>query len=231
MGVFTRFKDIVGANINSLLDKAENPEKMIKMMIQEMEDTLIELKSACAEKMAAKAKTKRQYDELKGRADRWQQRAVLAVERGRDDLAREALLEKRGCEADMEVLDGDLNQYDTLIAECRENILQIEEKLQSVRQKHKLLIQRGIHAKEQIRARQTISQAEDLQAYHRFSELEQRIERMEADAEMAGFSAVKSNLEQEFHHMESSGVVDEELEQLKRSLSSSKSTEQQTKKK
>ena len=230
MGVFTRFKDIVGANINSLLDKAENPEKMIKMMMQEMEDTLIELKSACAEKMASKAKSQRQFEELEGRIERWQQRAVLAVERGRDDLAREALLEKRKCEADRDALDGDLKQYDTLITECRQNILQIEEKLQTVRQKHKLLIQRGIHAKEQLKAKHTISRADDLRAYQRFSELENRIERMEADAELADFG-VDSTLEDEFHRMESSGVVDEELEQLKRSLSSAKGSEENTKKK
>ncbi len=230
MGVFTRFKDIVGANINSLLDKAENPEKMIKMMMQEMEDTLIELKSACAEKMAAKAKSQRQFEELESRINRWQQRAVLAVERGRDDLAREALLEKRKSEADRDVLDGDLKQYDTLITECRQNILQIEEKLQTVRQKHKLLIQRGFHAKEQMKAKQTISQADDLRAYQRFSELENRIERMEADVELADFG-VKSTLEDEFHRMEASGVVDEELEQLKQSLSSTKGTQEQPKKK
>ncbi len=214
MGVFTRFKDIVGANINSLLDKAENPEKMIKLMMQEMEDTLIELKSACAEKMAAKAKAERQVKEIEQKVTRWQERAELAIDRGRDDLAREALVEKRKSEKDREVLDADLEQYDRLIAECRQNILQIEEKLQTVKQKHKLLVQRGVHAKEQIRAKQTIKGASDVKSYQRFTELENRIERMEADAEMAGFGAA-GPLEDEFYKMEAESEVEDELKALK----------------
>ena len=219
MGVFTRFKDIVGANINTLLEKAENPEKMIKLMMQEMEDTLIELKSACAEKLAAKAKAQRQLEETQQRIDRWQQRAELAVEKGRDELAREALIEKRKCESDKDALEGDMQQYDGLISECRQNILQLEEKLQTVKQKHKLLVQRGVHAKEQKRAKDTIRSASDVRAYQRFSELENRIERMEAEAEMVDYGA-NSTLEDEFSRMESSGVVEEELEQLKQSMKS-----------
>ena len=219
MGVFTRFKDIVGANINTLLEKAENPEKMIKLMMQEMEDTLIELKSACAEKLAAKAKAQRQLEETQQRIDRWQQRAELAVEKGRDELAKEALIEKRRCESDKDVLEGDLQQYDGLIAECRQNIVQLEEKLQTVKQKHKLLVQRGVHATEQKKAKDTIRSASDVRAYQRFSDLENRIERMEAEAEMADYGG-NSTLEDEFSRMEASGAVDEELEQLKQSMKS-----------
>jgi len=219
MGVFTRFKDIVGANINTLLEKAENPEKMIKLMMQEMEDTLIELKSACAEKLAAKAKAQRQLEDTQQRIDRWQQRAELAVEKGRDELAREALIEKRRCESDKDVLEGDLKQYDGLISECRKNILQLEEKLQTVKQKHKLLVQRGAQATEQKKAKDTIRSASDVRAYQRFSDLENRIERMEAEAEMADYGG-NSTLEDEFSRMEASGVVEEELEQLKQSMKS-----------
>ncbi len=214
MGVFTRFKDIVGANINSLLERAENPEKMIKMMMQEMEDTLIELKSACAEKMAAKAKVQRQLSDVAEKAQRWQERAELAVQRGRDDLAREALVEKRKCERDREVLDGDLRQYDTLIGECKHNIVQIEQKLQTVKQKHKLLMQRGAHAKEQLQAKETIRGATGEKAYQRFTELESRVERMEAEAEMSDYGS-SGELEDEFVKMESEGDVEQELQQMK----------------
>ena len=95
MGVFSRFLDIVNANINALLDKAEDPEKMIRLMIQEMEDTLIELKSSAAAKMATLAKSKREYNEFEEEMKRWQARAELAISKGREDLAREALLAKR----------------------------------------------------------------------------------------------------------------------------------------
>jgi phage shock protein A len=95
MGVFTRFKDIINANINSMLDKAENPEKMIRLMMQEMEDTLIDLKSSCAAKMAGKTKTLRELKDAEARVQRWQSRAELAISKKRDDLAREALIEKQ----------------------------------------------------------------------------------------------------------------------------------------
>mgnify|MGYP000281857468 FL=1 len=95
MGIFTRFRDIVGSNINSMLDRAEDPEKLIKLMIQEMEDTLIELKAACAGVMAESKKVERQLQGIDTRVDYWESKANLAVNKGRDDLAREALIEKR----------------------------------------------------------------------------------------------------------------------------------------
>jgi phage shock protein A len=221
MGVFSRFKDIMSANINSILDKAENPEKMIKLMIQEMEDTLVEQKSACAAKMAAKTKAEREIRETEQMMTRWQARAELAVEKKKDDLAREALSEKMKYKKDAEIIQADVEQYDKLITECKENIIKIEEKLQTVRQKHKLLIQRGMHAKEQIKAKETIRDAAGSKAFQRFSEMEGRIERMEAEAEMAGF-AVPGGLEDEFQKLESNSDVEAELQALKNSVKKEK---------
>ncbi len=110
MGVFSRFLDIVNANINALLDKAEDPEKMIRLMIQEMEDTLIELKSSAAAKMATLAKSKREYNEFEEEMKRWQARAELAISKGREDLAREALLAKRQISERLEPLRPDREQ-------------------------------------------------------------------------------------------------------------------------
>ena len=95
MGIFSRFKDIVGANLNAMLDVAEDPEKMIKLMIREMEDTLIELKASCAGVIAQRKKTERYLFELTSKEDYWQDKAVLAVSKGKDDLAKEALIEKQ----------------------------------------------------------------------------------------------------------------------------------------
>ena len=95
MGIFTRFRDIVSSNINAMLDSAEDPEKLIKLMIREMEDTLIEIKASCAGVMAERKKEQRQLEEIEARAKHWGEKAELAVRKGRDDLAREALLQKR----------------------------------------------------------------------------------------------------------------------------------------
>ncbi|MCF7940875.1 MAG: phage shock protein PspA [Spirochaetia bacterium] len=214
MGVFTRFKDIVNANINSMLDKAENPEKMIRLMMQEMEDTLIDLKSSCAAKMAGKAKAERELREIESRVSRWQNRAELALSKQREDLAREALIEKKKAEKESEGLADDILQYSKLIEECKANIIQLEEKLQSVRQKHKILVQRSVHAQEQKKTRETISQANGEASFKRFSELEGRIERMEAEASMADFGA-SGTVEDEFSKLETSDDIEDELNQLK----------------
>jgi phage shock protein A len=217
MGVFSRLGDIVNSNINAMLDKAEDPEKMIRLMIQEMEDTLVDLKSSCAAKMATRAEMERDRDTLTAKVDRWGERAVLAVERKRDDLAKEALLEKKQCAKQLEFAEKDLDHYEHLISECKSNIAQLEQKLEEVTLKHKMLVQRSIHAVEKKRARSMMSNATGAQAVMRFGELENRIERMEADADLAG-SVAENSLEREFSRLESDNVIEEELAELKKSV-------------
>jgi len=215
MGVFSRLGDIINSNINAMLDKAEDPEKMIRLMIQEMEDTLVDLKSSCAKKMATRAEMERDRDDLSEKTERWGTRAILAVEKKRDDLAKEALLEKKQCQTQLEFAQRDLEGYNRLIEECRTNIGQLESKLDEVTMRHKMLIQRGIHAAEKRKARNLVSSANGTQAMVRFGELENRIERIEADADLAGRS---NDLEKEFNELESNGAIEKELEELKKSL-------------
>lgn len=223
MGVFSRFKDIINSNINDLLDKVEDPEKMIRLMIQEMEDTLVELKSSCAGKMASRTEIVREkeYNELK--KERWDGRARLALEKNREDLAREALLEKKSCQNQIDILGKDVEHFQKLIDECKNNILQLEQKLEEVRQKHKLLIQRHQHAEETKKARSTVREASGTDAYMRFNELERKVEQMEAEAELSGMGSVSSNgIEHEFDKLESESEINEELEALKKSMKKDK---------
>jgi len=115
MGIFTRFRDIVSSNINAMLDKAEDPEKLIRLMIREMEDTLIELKASCATVMANRKKTERQLDNAQSREEGWKAKAELAVVKGRDDLAREALLEKRRLRERADALERELAESNALV--------------------------------------------------------------------------------------------------------------------
>lgn len=217
MGIFSRFRDIVNSNINSMLDKAEDPEKMIRLMIQEMEDTLVDLKSSCASKMATRAEMEREKATLESKAQRWDQRARLAVEKKRDDLAKEALIEKKRTAEQLDFAVADLDHYEKMIAECRGNIVKLEEKLEEVTLKHKLLVQRGIHAAEKKRARVAMNQATGTQAVMRFDEMENRIERMEADADLAGRTAT-NDLEREFDKLESNEEIEDELAALKKTV-------------
>ncbi|MCG8453316.1 MAG: PspA/IM30 family protein [Spirochaetales bacterium] len=220
MGVFSRMGDIINSNINAMLDKAEDPEKMIRLMIQEMEDTLVDLKSSCASKMATKAEMQREKETLEAKSKRWDERATLAVERDRDDLAKEALLEKKNCQKQLDYAEIDLENYTQLISDCKSNIVQLEQKLEEVSLKHKMLIQRGIHAKEKQRARTMMSHASGNDAMMRFSELENRIERMEADADLSG-RVEDNDLEREFSRLESDNAVEAELAALKKSVKGS----------
>jgi phage shock protein A len=216
MGVFTRFKDIVSANINSILDKAEDPEKMIRLMMQEMEDTMVDLKANCSEKMGVLKTIERERAKLDEVLQRWEGRAKLAVSSGKDDLAREALLEKQRCRDELEALNKEKLHLESIIEESREQIRLLAEKLEQVSQKHRLLVQRGIHAQEKRRVRENLYQASGAEAMRRFDEMESRIERMEAEADMAG--DVFKSREREFSRMESEGKVEEELEALKRRM-------------
>lgn len=221
MGIFTRFMDIINSNINALLDKAEDPEKMIRLMMQEMEDTLVDLKSSCAAKIASRARTIRNQADFQQKVTRWTERATLAVEKGRDDLAKEALIEKKEAQSGLDELNRELDHLNQIIDECKNNIILIEEKLQIVILKHKALIRRGQEAKEKTKVNKVMKGAAGSGTMTRFNDLENRIDRMESDAEVSGFGA--TNLESEFSKLEAGDDVDDELAELKKSVKKTKS--------
>ena len=216
MGIFSRFRDIVGSNINSMLDRAEDPEKLIKLMIQEMEDTLIELKAACAGVMAQSKKIARQLQSIGQRADYWADKANLAVKKGRDDLAREALLEKRRHSQRTELLTNELAEHEVLLGQYKDDIRQLEEKLKSARDKERLLVQRHIHATRKKRAQEDMRRMDSADAIIKFEELEHRIEHMEAEADLINFGR-KPALEDELERL----ALDEEIESDLKALKAS----------
>lgn len=217
MGIFTRFRDIVSANINAMLDKAEDPEKLIKLMIREMEDTLVEIKASCAGVMANSKKAQRQLDEVQSREKYWSQRAELAVEKGRDDLAREALMEKQRYNVSENALKKELMECDSLIEQYQDDIRQLEDKLGTAREKQRILVQRHIHANRKRRAQQEIRRMDTAEAIIKFEELENRIERMEAEADLVNFGR-KPTLEGELDTIALDDEIEKELQNLKSSL-------------
>ena len=216
MGIFTRFRDIVGSNINSMLDRAEDPEKLIRLMIQEMEDTLIELKVACTGVMAQTKQVERQLQVFEKRVGYWEDRAGLAVNKGRDDLAREALLEKRRYAQRAESLAHELADHETLLAHYKEDIRQLEAKLKTVREKERLLVQRHIHAARKKRAQEEIRRVDGADAIFRFEELEQRIEHMEAESDLVN-SGRKPTLQDELERLTLDEDIESELKAIKAS--------------
>ena len=217
MGIFTRFRDIISSNINAMLDKAEDPEKLISLMIQEMEDTLIEIKASCAAAMATSKRTQRQMAEVLSRSRSWEEKAGLAVSKGRDDLAREALVERRRYADRAYSFEKELHEMNALIQQYQEDIKQLEEKLRGAREKQRLLVQRHVHALKKIRAQEEIRRMDSTGAVLKFEEFENRIERMEAAAELVNFGR-KPTLEAKFDDLLVDDEIEKELQTLKSSL-------------
>jgi phage shock protein A len=217
MGVFTRFRDIISSNINAMLDKAEDPDKLVNLMIREMEDTLVEIKASCAGLMANKKKIQRQLDDSMSHTKSWEQKAGLAVSKGREDLAREALLEKRRYAERARSLEHELAEVNGLVEQYQEDIRQLEDKLRAAREKQRMLIQRHIHANKKRKAQEEIRRMESSEAIVKFEEFENRIERMEAEADLINYGR-KPALEVEFEELMVDEEIEKELQALKTTL-------------
>ena len=214
MSIFSRFRDIVNSNINSMLDEAEDPEKLVRLMIQEMEDTLIDLKASCAGAIAARKKVGRSFDDLSSRAASWENKAMLAIQKGREELAREALLEKRRVSEGVASLEKETAGLDEVIANYQTDITQLEEKLSSAREKQRVLVQRHIHAQHKTRAQEQIRRSETSDALLRYEQFEARVERMEAEADLVNYGR-KPSLEEQFAQLERDEEIEKELAALK----------------
>jgi phage shock protein A len=217
MGIFTRVRDIISANINAMLDKAEDPEKLVKLMIREMEDTLVEIKASCAGAMAKKKQILRDLEIVRARASEWAERAQLAVTKGREDLAREALMEKRRFVERCDALDAETLQFSEIVDQYQKDIQQLDDKLNSARERQRVLIQRHAHASEKKRAEQHIRRFDSADAVKRFERFEQHVDRMEAEASLVN-SGHKPTLNEEFAKLEGDEDIERELAALKASM-------------
>ena len=214
MGVFSRLGDIISSNINAMLDRAEDPEKMVRLMIQEMEDTLVEIKASCAGAMAAKKRIQRDVQHVHNRVTGWEDKAQLAVSKGREDLAREALMEKRRYHERAKALEEELLHSGALIDQYQSDIGQLEDKLSTAREKQRILVQRHIRAQKHKRAQTDIRRFENNAAVLRFEQFESRVERLEAEAELVN-TRRKPSLEEEFDRLEGDEEIEKELASLK----------------
>lgn len=215
MGVFTRLKDIINSNLNAMLDAAEDPEKLIRLMVQEMEDTLVEVKANCAGAIAARKKAERAEAAARAAVGEWEGRARLALDKNRDDLAREALREKQRFAEQAEAFGQEAAACGEIVAQYKQDIAAVEEKLQAARERHRLLVQRHTRARNHKQAQATLRRAGSLDAVARFDQLENRIERMEAEASLVNYAPNVSLVEQ-LEALRGEDKVEKELEALKR---------------
>lgn len=223
MGIFTRVRDIVNSNINAALDKAENPEKLLKQMIREMEDTIVDIKGACAQAMTGSKKASRELGELERLVAHWEARAELAVERGRDNLAREALIAKQRFQNDVKELKISVEHLDGLIEQYKGDIVLVENKLKGAREKERVLVHRHTRAVQQKKSQLEIRKLDTSHVMLRFEEFEERLDRAESECELVNFGRPKPyTLEEEFKSMERDESIDDELKALKKKVGSAK---------
>lgn len=217
MNVFKRLSDIVSSNINSALDKMEDPKKMISLMIDEMEETAIGVRSSIAEKAAAQTTLEREIKSKEEAITRWADRAKMAVDKGNDDLAREAIAEKKALEKQLVSLKSNLEVLKGIIVSLREQLSQVEAKLEEVKAKRDELLVRAKAAKEKMKTNEVVKNAESSEFARKFEELQARIERWEAEAKVfsdCSSSKVKGTSET-FEEMERNKEIEDELDALK----------------
>jgi len=215
MGIFTRFSDIVNSNINAILDKAEDPEKIVRLMIQEMEDTLVEVRSAAARSIADKKDLNRKIEAFERDLADWDQKAELALRKGREDLAKAALVEKSRVAAAVDVLKQDYMAVDEGLAKLNEDIARLESKLEDAKTRQKALLARHKTASSRLEARKKIHDYKIDDALVRFEQYTRRIDDVEGRVEAYDLGLPK-DLNHEFASLEAEESVNSELDALKR---------------
>lgn len=221
MGIFSRFSDIVNANINAVLEKAEDPEKIIRLMIQEMEDTLVEIRSAAAKCIADRKELGRHIEHLERERDEWSRRAELAVRRDREDLARAALVEKQAISDRIEQMSGEFEGLDAQLEKFNADITQLQGKLNDAKTRQRSISIRHKTATSQLSARKHIHSDKLDEMLFRFENAERRIDRVESEAEAISMGRGAS-LADEIAGLEDDDRVEEELARLKTQLGGTK---------
>lgn len=226
MGVFTRLSDIINSNINAMLDKAEDPEKIARLIIQEMEDTLVEVRAAAARSMADKKEYERDLVSLQSKREDWASKAELAVEKGREDLARGALAAKQRAEREIESLNQALKAIDDVSAKRQDDLTKLQAKLDEAKTKHRALVVRREAAEQRISMRNKMEVNKVDEAIQRYAKVERKVDEMEAYADLINVG--DQSLEAQFQDLAAEESVEKELAELKRKRGGSSSSKKST---
>ncbi len=217
MGIFSRLADIINSNITATLDRAEDPEKMVRMMIQEMEDTLVEVRANAAKAIADSKEVERKRNRLNEACEAWQRKAELAVSKGREDLARGALLEKAKLVDMSSGLGEELEHLGEAMRKHEDDIVKLEAKLREVKAKQKALVAREETARSRIKVRERVYDTRVDDAFKRFEQMERRLDDAEGKIESFDLGRGKT-LSDEIADLEAEHSVEEELSAMRERL-------------
>lgn len=218
MGIFSRMSDIINSNINSLLDSAEDPEKMIRLIIQEMEDTLVEVRSSSARVLADRKTAARKQEQIKDEASTWEAKAKLAIAKDREDLARAALQEKHAIDEELLGLDAELASTDEHIFQLNEEISQLQAKLSDAKAKQKAMLMRAETVQTRMAVKRQVHRAELDNAFSKFERFERRMDNMEGELEAIELGREGQGLAAEIDSLQEDEWLSAELNRLKQSM-------------
>lgn len=218
MGIFSRFTDIINSNINNLLDKAEDPSKMVRLIIQEMEDTLVEVRSSSAKTLAEKKALAREVLRFEKEAEQWQEKAELALSKDREDLARAALTEKNKSNDSAIALADELTHIDEHLSKLQDEISQLQDKLSDAKSRQKAMIIRENSASSRLKVKENIHSTRVNDALSRFDQYERKIDDIESEVD--AYDLGSKSLADEIAELESDDKVDDELAKLKAKIKS-----------
>jgi phage shock protein A len=223
MGIFSRLTDIVNSNINSILDRAQDPEKIIRLIIQEMEDTLVEVRSAAVRTIAERKELERRLEGLRREHDEWQRRAEFAVTKGREDLAKGALLAKARAAEGLQLLEKQVAQIVDALAKQNEDITKLQAKLADAKAREKAIAARQKTANGRLKIRAKLYDERITDAFARFEQVERSLDELEGKVEVydLGRAPAKKTLAEELSGLEAAASVEEELAALKKRLGNS----------
>ena len=214
MGIFSRMTDIINANLNAMLDKAEDPEKMVRLIIQEMEDTLVEVRSTSVRTLARKKELQRHITHQHGETAEWQRKAELALSKDREDLARAALAAKtRAAEAATDY-DKELKHVEEEIVKLDDDTGKLKAKLTDAKQRQKAIVLRAASADSRLKVKRQINDGRMENAMLKFEKYESKIDGIEAQLESYELGQTRT-LKEQFADLERTEKLDAELEQLK----------------
>ena len=215
MGIFSRTRDIIAANVTDLLDKAEDPAKMIRMIIVEMEETLVEVRSSAARSIAEQKEMRAQIAKLERVQQGWAEKAELALSKDREDLAKGALIEKQKAADLADHLAAEIAAHDAALAASEADIARVQTKLREARTRQNAITSRLEAANARARLREMHSGPKVEEAFSRFELLERRVDQAEGQADALNLGAPVKTLDEEISELRNADKVDAELEAMK----------------
>ncbi len=216
MGIFSRMSDIINSNINAILDKAEDPEKMVRLIIQEMEETLVEVRSTSARAIADRKELERRREVLGAEAAEWERKAEVAVTKGRDDLAKGALAERNKAQEAATAIDRELEVLGGTLAKLNEDIAALQAKIKDAKARQNAIIMRGQAAQTRLGVRRQLADHNIDDAMQRFEMYERKMDDLEGQIE--SYDMGQKTLSEEIAELEVDDTMEDELAALKRRM-------------